>query len=73
MKIFHCDHCGASVGGLAETLAHDLHIVDTLETASACGLSLRPKRAAAPRVMRRDRDPEIQHAVNWNLLQCLQN
>ena len=29
----------------AETWAHYLHMVDTLETAAACGLSLRPRRA----------------------------
>jgi hypothetical protein len=29
----------------AETWAHFLHMVDTLETASACGLALRPRRA----------------------------
>ena len=32
----------------AETWAHYLHILDTLETAVACGLSLRPKRADEP-------------------------
>ncbi len=32
----------------AETWAHYLHMVDTLETASACGLSLRPKRQDEP-------------------------
>jgi hypothetical protein len=32
----------------AETWAHYLHLVDTLETAAACGLSLRPRRADEP-------------------------
>jgi hypothetical protein len=32
----------------AETWAHYLHMVDTLETASACGLSLRPPRRDEP-------------------------
>lgn len=32
----------------AETWAHYLHMVDTLETAAACGLSLRPTRAEEP-------------------------
>jgi hypothetical protein len=32
----------------AETWAHFLHMSDTLETAAACGLSLRPKRSDEP-------------------------
>jgi hypothetical protein len=32
----------------AETWAHYLHMVDTLETAAACGISLRPRRADEP-------------------------
>ena len=32
----------------AETWAHYLHMVDTLETAHACGLSLRPRKADEP-------------------------
>ncbi|MGH8231506.1 MAG: zinc-binding metallopeptidase family protein, partial [Steroidobacteraceae bacterium] len=32
----------------AETWAHYLHIADTLETAAACGLSLRPEHANDP-------------------------
>ena len=32
----------------AETWAHYLHMVDTLETAAACGLSLKPKRKDEP-------------------------
>jgi len=32
----------------AETWTHYLHIVDTLETAAACGLSLRPHRSDEP-------------------------
>jgi len=34
----------------AETWAHYLHMVDTLETAAACGLSLRPRRTDEPAV-----------------------
>ena len=32
----------------AETWAHYLHMVDTLETAHACGLTLRPRKEAEP-------------------------
>ena len=32
----------------AETWAHYLHLIDVLETASACGMSLRPPRADEP-------------------------
>ena len=32
----------------AETWAHYLHIVDTLEMASHCGLTLRPRRPDEP-------------------------
>jgi hypothetical protein len=32
----------------AETWAHYLHIIDTLEMAAACGLSLRPRRSDEP-------------------------
>src|SRR5579883_2702612 len=32
----------------AETWAHYLHMTDTLETAAACGLSLRPRRPGEP-------------------------
>jgi hypothetical protein len=34
----------------AETWAHYLHMVDTLETASSCGVSLQPVRADEPRL-----------------------
>ena len=34
----------------AETWAHYLHIVDTLETASDCGLSIRPARSGDPKL-----------------------
>ena len=34
----------------AETWAHYLNMVDTLETAAACGLSLRPEDAAMPKM-----------------------
>lgn len=43
----------------AETWAHYLHMTDTLETASTCGLSLRPRRKdepALPLVSRPDAD-----------------
>jgi len=36
----------------AETWAHYLHMVDSLETAAECGLSLRPSRNGEPRVVR---------------------
>ena len=32
----------------AETWAHYLHVIDSLETADDCGLGLWPKRAASP-------------------------
>lgn len=35
----------------AETWAHYLHMTDTLETAAACGLSLRPRRSDEPTLM----------------------
>ena len=34
----------------AETWAHYLHMTDTLETAAACGISVRPHRAHEPRL-----------------------
>jgi hypothetical protein len=34
----------------AETWAHYLHITDTLETAAACGVSLRPPRSGDPEI-----------------------
>jgi hypothetical protein len=36
----------------AETWAHYLHMVDTLETAAACGVSLKPKRRDEPSLAR---------------------
>jgi len=36
----------------AETFAHYLHMVDTLETADACGLSLSPRRGDEPSLRR---------------------
>ena len=46
----------------AETWAHYLHMTDALETAVACGLSLRPRRPDEPGLKREinitDRDPE---------------
>lgn len=35
----------------AETWAHYLHMIDTLEIAAACGLSLQPRRRAEPALM----------------------
>jgi hypothetical protein len=40
----------------AETWAHYLHMVDTLETAAACGLSLRPRRLDEPSLPRLSTD-----------------
>ena len=34
----------------AETWAHYLHMIDALETAAACGLSLKPRRKDEPRI-----------------------
>jgi hypothetical protein len=34
----------------AETWAHYLHITDTLETAAACGMSIKPRRKDEPRI-----------------------
>ncbi len=39
----------------AETWAHYLHMIDTLETAAACGLSLRPRRRDEPSLRGADR------------------
>jgi hypothetical protein len=36
----------------AETWSHYLHMVDTLETAAACGISLQPRRADEPSLSR---------------------
>lgn len=36
----------------AETWAHYLHMIDTLETASECGVSLRPSRSGEPKIVR---------------------
>ena len=36
----------------AETWAHYLHMVDTLETAAACGISLQPRRSDEPSLRR---------------------
>jgi hypothetical protein len=36
----------------AETWAHYLHVTDTLETAAACGLSIKPRRAGEPSLAR---------------------
>src|SRR5207245_360183 len=42
----------------AETWAHYLHMVDTLETAAACGLSLRPRHRDEPAL------PEAPHPLS---------
>jgi hypothetical protein len=54
----------------AETWAHYLHITDTLETAAACGLSLRPRRSDEPTLKaaasgRRDPESFDQLIENW--------
>ena len=36
----------------AETWSHYLHMVDTLETAAACGVSLQPRRSDEPSLSR---------------------
>jgi len=41
----------------AETWAHYLNMVDTLETAAACGLTLKPKDAAMPKLKAVPADP----------------
>jgi hypothetical protein len=43
----------------AETWAHYLHMTDTLETAAACGLSLRPRRADEPSLKTADQDKPL--------------
>ncbi len=52
----------------AESWAHYLHMLDTLETASCCGLSLRPKRRDEPMIktppkVRSDGRPETFHEM----------
>jgi hypothetical protein len=41
----------------AETWAHYLHMIDTIETAATCGVSLRPRRADEPSLARMSVDP----------------
>jgi hypothetical protein len=41
----------------AETWAHYLHVTDTVETASACGIALRPRRAEEPSVKQFPAEP----------------
>lgn len=41
----------------AETWAHYLHMTDSLETAAACGLSLKPRRADEPAMRSAGMDP----------------
>ena len=53
----------------AETWAHYLHMTDTLETAAACGLSLRPRRSDEPALETAGRDrpraPFDQKVAAW--------
>ena len=42
----------------AETWAHYLNMIDTLETAAACGLTLKPKDAAMPQLKAAPGDPQ---------------
>jgi hypothetical protein len=51
----------------AETWAHYLHMIDTLETAAACGVRLLPPRAGDP-ALRRVPDPAGDDAVPFNEL-----
>lgn len=39
----------------AETWAHYLHMIDTLDTAFACGMTLKPKKAGEPELMIEER------------------
>ena len=63
----------------AETWAHYLHMVDTLETAATCGLSMMPKRPNEPvleahsLLARLDRVPFQQLIDNWFPLTYLLN
>lgn len=54
----------------AETWAHYLHMVDTLETAAACGLSLRPRRPDEP-VLRPD--PSLQNGISASVDRMVEN
>lgn len=50
----------------AETWAHYLHMADTLDTASACGLSLRPQRADEPALEAADGHPTFDAMIaDW--------
>jgi hypothetical protein len=51
----------------AETWAHYLHMFDTLETAAACGVSLRPKRRDEPALTRAP-DPAAAQPVSFDRL-----
>ncbi|MBC7783439.1 MAG: putative zinc-binding peptidase [Burkholderiales bacterium] len=51
----------------AETWAHYLHMVDTLETASACGMSLRPRRRDEPNVTSVP-NPVVDSSVSFDTL-----
>lgn len=47
----------------AETFAHYLHMVDTLETAESCGLSLLPRRGDEPSLL-----PAVEHPKTFEQL-----
>jgi hypothetical protein len=49
----------------AETWAHYLHMFDTIETAAACGVSLRPRRKDEPSM---PRAPDPSGAVSFDKL-----
>ena len=51
----------------AETWAHYLHMFDTLETAAACGVSLRPRRRDEP-ALARTPDPAGDRSVSFDWL-----
>jgi len=48
----------------AETWAHYLHMTDTLETAAACGLSLKPDRPDEPAMEKQPKKPIHQQSFN---------
>jgi hypothetical protein len=50
----------------AETWAHYLHIIDTIDTAFACGMSLSPQRADEPALQIDDRP--LRTASFWELM-----
>jgi hypothetical protein len=54
----------------AETWAHYLHIVDTVETAAACGLSLKPRRRDEPSM---DKLPTMTAAAHIGFEQLIES